>query len=286
MRLGGGVETEPRASGRRSVRRPRHGFVMTFFRSLRALRATTVRSGSDRGATAIEYALLVAGVAIVMLVGVAFLGSSIGAGVASAAGAMTTGAGSTGETGPGRCGAGCGRAGRGGAGSGGAGSSEQAAAEQAAAEQAAAESALSRRPALPLRGQPRQRGLLLSRLPRLRRHGLLPSRLPRLRRHGLLLSRLPRLRRHGSLPSRLRPSGRAARQAPSTTTARARRGTSTGPPSSAIRLTAPGSARPDSSFSPRTPRRPVRRSDGPSPRGRACSRPRGRPSPPWARPQR
>lgn len=69
---------------------------MTFFRSLRALRATSVRSGSDRGASAIEYGLLVAGVAIVMLVGVAFLGGSIGGGVASAAGALSTGAGTTG----------------------------------------------------------------------------------------------------------------------------------------------------------------------------------------------
>lgn len=94
---------------------------MTFLRSLRAIQATTVRSGSDRGATAIEYALLVAGVAIVMIVGVAFLGSSIGAGVASAAGAMTTGAGSTGEADP--------------------AAAEQAAAEQAAAEQAASEQA-------------------------------------------------------------------------------------------------------------------------------------------------
>jgi Flp pilus assembly pilin Flp len=47
--------------------------------------------GSDRGATAIEYALLVAGVAIVMIVGVAFLGSSLNTGFASAAGTLSGG---------------------------------------------------------------------------------------------------------------------------------------------------------------------------------------------------
>jgi Flp pilus assembly pilin Flp len=64
---------------------------MTFLRDPQARRAVSTRMGGDRGATAVEYALLVAGVAIVMILGVAFLGSSLNSGVASAAEALSGG---------------------------------------------------------------------------------------------------------------------------------------------------------------------------------------------------
>jgi Flp pilus assembly pilin Flp len=57
--------------------------------SLRTRRSTSRRFGTDTGATAVEYALLVAGIALVMLVGVAFVGGRIGGGVAAAAEALS-----------------------------------------------------------------------------------------------------------------------------------------------------------------------------------------------------
>ncbi len=118
---------------------------MTFLRSLRSPPDHHRRFGSDRGATAVEYALLVAGVALVMIVGVAFLGSSIGGGVASAAEAMS-GAGAGVDAGR-RCRAGAAEQ----------AAAEQAAAEQAAAEQAAAEQAAAEQAARRLRRQPSRR---------------------------------------------------------------------------------------------------------------------------------
>lgn len=74
-----------------TVKEGRHSPRMTFLRDPQARRAVSTRMGGDRGATAVEYALLVAGVAIVMILGVAFLGSSLNSGVASAAEALSGG---------------------------------------------------------------------------------------------------------------------------------------------------------------------------------------------------
>ena len=88
--------SRPRRSG--SVMKRRHSPPMTFLRDPQSRRSTSVCVYGDRGATAVEYALLVSGIAIVMIVGVAILGSNLNAGMASAAGAMSGSASTAGAT--------------------------------------------------------------------------------------------------------------------------------------------------------------------------------------------
>jgi len=88
--------SRPRRSG--SVMKRRHSPPMTFLRDPQSRRSTSACVGGDRGATAVEYALLVSGIAIVMIVGVAILGSNLNAGMASAAGAMSGSASTAGAT--------------------------------------------------------------------------------------------------------------------------------------------------------------------------------------------